>query len=280
MENVKDILRENNFKFNKQFGQNFITDKNLLSAIVRDSKVTKDDVVLEIGPGSGTLTSYLCESAKRVIAFEIDTNLIPILERTLSSYDNVEVIFKDALKMDIEEIREIVGGPFHLVANLPYYITTPLVLKFLESDLDVLSYTVMVQKEVAERFVAKENTSDYGSITVAINSVANTEITRIVDRRMFYPVPNVDSAVVHISMDKNKYKIKDFSLFQRLYKCAFKMRRKTFINNLNSDFNIKKEEARNLLISMNFSESIRGEALSIEDFVKLSNKMSEMKIGN
>lgn len=278
MENVKDILRENNFKFNKQFGQNFITDKNLLSAIVRDSKITKDDVVLEIGAGGGTLTSFLCENAKRVVSFEIDKNLEPILEKSLASYNNVEVFFKDALKTDIDEIREIVNAPFHLVANLPYYITTPLILKFLESDLDVLSFTVMVQKEVAERFVAKENTSDYGSITVALNSVANTEITRIVDRNMFYPVPNVDSAVVHISIDRDKYDILDFGLFRRLYKCAFKMRRKTFINNLNSDFKISKDEAKNLLIKMGFSESIRGEALSVLDFVNLSNEMSRNKI--
>lgn len=271
MSDFKQVLIDNEFRFNKSFGQNFLTDKNLLSAIVRDSGIEPNDVVLEIGAGAGALTTELCKVAKKVISFEIDENLKPVLATTLAEFSNVEVVFADALKMQTAEIEKLVGEKFHLVANLPYYITTPLVMKFLEETNKVKSLTIMVQKEVAERFTANPGTKDYGSITVAINSKANAKITRIVNRKLFYPVPNVDSAVVHIRINENKLNLKDEKTFQKLYKSAFSMRRKTLINNLSKDFGMGKEELKIILSKVGLDENVRGESLSAEKFAELSN---------
>lgn len=272
MENssIKDILRGVDFHFNKALGQNFITDANLLGAIVQDAGITKDDVVVEIGTGAGTLTRALSSVAKKVYSFEVDRNLERVLALSLQGLDNVEVVFKDVLKMKDDDIRRIVDGEFKVVANLPYYITTPLVMRFIESDLDVKSLTVMVQKEVADRFVAKANTPDYSSITLAIEMTGNAKITRNVSRNMFYPAPNVDSAVVRIDVEKNKLEGENKVLLHKLTRSAFAMRRKTLANNLSVAFGITKQDATSKIERAGFPSLVRGEALSLNDFITLS----------
>ena len=272
-----DILKENNFQFNKKFGQNFIFDTNLLSAIVSDAGVDKDTTVLEIGPGAGTLTHKLCEKAKKVISYEIDTNLKPILEENLKDCDNSEIIFGDIMKQKTSDIEEKLGEEYVMVANLPYYITTPIIFKFLEEATNLRSITIMVQKEVAERICAKHNTVDYGAITVQIGAIANAKITRIVKRNMFKPAPNVDSAVVRIDFDLNKYNISNLDLFKKVVTSAFAMRRKTLANNLKSSFSLSNDVSTTLITNCGFKADIRGEALSVEDFVKLSNELNKIR---
>lgn len=268
--NIKDILRGEDFHFNKVLGQNFITDTNLLKAIVQDAGITHDDIVVEIGTGAGTLTRELSYVAKKVYSFEVDRNLERVLALSLQGLENVEVVFRDILKMKDDEVREIISAPFKVVANLPYYITTPLVLRFIESNLDVRSLTVMVQKEVADRFVAKSNTADYSAITLAIEIVGNAQITRGVSRNMFYPMPNVDSAVVRIDIDRDKLKGEDIPIIHKLARSAFAMRRKTLANNLSVAFGITKQDATERIERAGFAPLIRGEALSLDDFVMLS----------
>ena len=267
---IKEILQQNNFRFNKNLGQNFITDGNLLNAIVSDAGITKDDVVIEIGTGAGTLTRALAKVAKKVHTFEVDANLLPIIETVLAPYDNVEVHLGDVLKMSDEEIKVWVPEQCKVVANLPYYITTPLIMRFIESGIDVISLTLMMQSEVADRIVAKENLPQYGSISVAVQAVADAEITRFIDRRLFYPIPNVDSALVKIIINKNKYDFADFPTFKKVAKSAFLMRRKTLVNNLISVFPLKKIDCENILISLNLSPLVRGEALSVKQLKELS----------
>ena len=202
--NVSEIIKASGFRFNKALGQNFITDGNLLSAIVSDSQITKDDVVVEIGTGAGTLTKAISRECKKVYSFEVDENLQAILNLSLKGIDNCEVIFKDILKMKDDEFQSIVSGPFKVVANLPYYITTPLLMRFIESDLPVESLTLTVQKEVADRFVAQANTQDYSAVTLAIQMVGEATLTRKISKQMFYPVPKVDSAVVRIDINRHK----------------------------------------------------------------------------
>ena len=228
MENgsVKDIIRGTNFRFNKALGQNFITDANLLDAIVADSQITSDDVVVEIGTGAGTLTRAIAKVAKKVYSFEVDVNLQPVLALSLKGVDNAEVIFRDVLKMKDSELCQIVGDKFKVVANLPYYITTPLAMRFIESTLDVESITIMVQKEVALRFVAKPNTADYSAITLAIEMAGDAKITRNVSRNMFFPAPNVDSAVVRIDVDRTKLDGENVPLLHKFVRASFAMRRK------------------------------------------------------
>ncbi len=272
MENqsVKDIIRGVDFHFNKALGQNFITDTNLLDAIVADSGVGGDDVVVEIGTGAGTLTRALAKQAKKVYSFEVDKNLERVLALSLQGVDNVEVIFRDVLKMKDESLREIVGDKFKVVANLPYYITTPLAMRFIESDLGVESLTIMVQKEVADRFVAKKNTADYSAVTLAIEMAGDAKITRIVNRQMFFPSPNVDSAVVRIDVDRHKLDGEDAPLVHKLVRSAFLMRRKTLANNLSQAFGISKQEATERIEKAGFAPMVRGEVLGLDDYIKLS----------
>ncbi len=274
-DSVKDIIRGVNFRFNKALGQNFITDGNLLDAIVADSGVTGDDVVVEIGTGAGTLTRALAKVAKKVFSFEVDRNLEPVLALSLQGVDNVEVVFRDVLKMKDNALAEIVGNKFKVVANLPYYVTTPLAMRFLESSLDVESLTVMVQKEVADRFVAKANTADYSAITLAIECVGNARVTRNVSRNMFYPSPNVDSAVVRIDVDRQKLAGENTALLHKLVRGAFAMRRKTLANNLSVAFRMSKQQAAELIESCGFSPLVRGEALSLCDYVKLNRALEK-----
>lgn len=272
MENngIKDIIRGVDFHFNKALGQNFITDANLLDAIVADSGITSDDTVVEIGTGAGTLTRAIAKVAKKVYSFEVDRNLQPVLALSLQGVDNAEVIFRDVLKMKDDELKSVVGDSFKVVANLPYYITTPLAMRFIESSLDVKSVTIMVQKEVALRFVAKPNTADYSAITLAIEMAGNAQITRNVSRNMFFPSPNVDSAVVRIDIDRTKLDGENAPLLHKLVRSSFAMRRKTLANNLSVAFQIDKQEAGKLIEEAGFSPMVRGEALSLDDYKKLA----------
>lgn len=272
MENnsIKDIIRGVDFHFNKALGQNFITDANLLDAIVADSGINGDDTVVEIGTGAGTLTRAIAKVAKKVYSFEVDRNLQPVLALSLQGVDNAEVIFRDVLKMKDDELKSVVGDSFKVVANLPYYITTPLAMRFIESTLDVKSVTIMVQKEVALRFVAKPNTADYSAITLAIEMAGNAQITRNVSRNMFFPSPNVDSAVVRIDIDRTKLDGENAPLLHKLVRSSFAMRRKTLANNLSVAFQIDKQEAGKLIEEAGFSPMVRGEALSLDDYKKLT----------
>lgn len=272
MENngIKDIIRGVDFHFNKALGQNFITDANLLDAIVADSGINGDDTVVEIGTGAGTLTRAIAKVAKKVYSFEVDKNLQPVLALSLQGVDNAEVIFRDVLKMKDDELKSVVGDSFKVVANLPYYITTPLAMRFIESTLDVKSVTIMVQKEVALRFVAKSNTADYSAITLAIEMAGNAQITRNVSRNMFFPSPNVDSAVVRIDIDRTKLDGENAPLLHKLVRSSFAMRRKTLANNLSVAFQIDKQEASKIIEEAGFSPMVRGEALSLDDYKKLT----------
>jgi 16S rRNA (adenine1518-N6/adenine1519-N6)-dimethyltransferase len=275
MENIKEVLKNNNFEFKKHFGQNFLTDTNLLKAIVADANITKEDEVLEIGPGAGALTKELARQAKKVICYEIDKKLEPILKQELAEFDSVQIIFKDILKEEDEAISKHFKGSFKVVANLPYYITTPIIFKFLEGEFDIKSLTIMVQKEVAERLVAKEGTKNYGTITVSANIKADTKITRIVGRQMFTPPPNVDSAIINLTINNAKFDLKNKEVLQSLIKTAFAMRRKTLYNNLKASFNLSSEVIKQVMQNCYLQENIRGEALSLEQFVNLANELNK-----
>lgn len=269
-------LKNSGFRFKKNLGQNFLTDSNLLRAFVKDAGVTSEDTVVEIGAGAGTLTRALAQKAKRVVAFEIDEELTPVLDKVKEEYPSVEIRFEDVLKLSDEQIKERVSETFVVVANLPYYVTTPMIMKFVDGTLDVKSMTLLMQKEVAERLIAKPKTSEYGAITAAIDAVADTEIMRIVDRRMFYPVPNVDSALVKITFNRNKYNFSDYKIFKKTVKAAFAMRRKTLVNNLISAFSISRENAENIVVCSGYEKTVRGEELSCEEFVALSDKIADL----
>ena len=276
--NVKDILISKGFHYNKALGQNFITDGNLLSAIVSDSGVDSGDTVVEIGTGAGTLTRAIAAKAKKVFSFELDKNLISVLDLSLKGLDNVEVIFKDVLKMTDGELKEIVGGEFKVVANLPYYVTTPMIMRFLESGLDVKSITVMVQKEVADRFIATVGSKEYAAVSLAVQMRGEARVTRIVGRQMFFPMPNVDSAVVKIDVDKNKLHGVDLSALSRLVRISFAMRRKMLTNNLMSGYGLSREKAIDVLLKADISPTVRGEALSLDQYVKVLNVLKDFGI--
>ena len=277
MQDLRSVLQKHEFRFKKQFGQNFISDGNLLSSIVTASGVTKDTTVVEIGCGAGTLTRALAESAKRVYAFDIDTELQPILAETLSGLENVEVIFRDFNKIDLKEFEKELDE-YLVVANLPYYITTPLVTKLLEESDKVQGLSIMVQEEVVERFCAKENTPEYGSITAAIALKGKATIVKRVSRNMFYPRPNVDSAVVKIDFERGRVAVKDEKAYRQTVKCAFLNRRKTLENNLVNYFKITREQAKDALKRTGIDEKARGETLSPQTFGKLSDTLLEMGI--
>ncbi len=266
----RETLNKHGFRFNKQFGQNFISDKNLLSAIVSDAGVTSDDTVVEVGAGAGALTYELATVAKKVISYEIDKNLKSVLEEKLKVFDNVELIFADALKESEEEISRRAGGVFKLVANLPYYITTPLIFKFLE--MPVKSITVLVQKEVAERMCAKAGDDAYGVLSVGIALFGTARITRIVKRQMFYPVPDVDSALVNITFD-SKLTTEQRKAVREVVKTAFAMRRKTLYNNLRAIYG--GETSANALERAKIDASARAETLTLDDYVKLGEILAE-----
>lgn len=275
---LKEVLIKNGFHFNKRFGQNFLTDTNLLRSIVEKAGITENDTVVEIGVGGGTLTRAIAERAKRVIGFEIDTNLKPVLAETLSGLCNVEIIYKDVMKMKTEDIESLIGGRFSVVANLPYYITTPILMKFIEESDMVDSITVTIQEEVADRLCSEAGSSEYGAITASIDAVGNAQKIMRIDRKMFYPSPNVDSAVVKIQIDKNKYDIKDMLAYRAVVRSAFLSRRKTLVNNLMMSFKIDRQTAEDIVVSVKGDALVRGETLTTQDFVRLQEEILNRKI--
>ena len=276
MEKIAELLKNSEFRFNKALGQNFIFDNNLLDAIVSDSGAGADDTVVEIGTGAGTLTSRLALRAKKVFSFEVDKNLQDILSLSLQGCDNVEVVFRDVLKMKDDEFTRIVGeGPFRVVANLPYYVTTPMIMRFIESPLPVSTLTVMVQKEVADRLVAECGSADYAAVTLAVKMFGDARVTRTVDRRMFRPAPNVDSAVVQIERVPERLEGEDTAFLKRVVRAAFAMRRKTLANNLASSFGMNKAAAAEVVEESGFPALVRGETLSLDDFVTLSHALKK-----
>lgn len=271
---VKSVLRDNGFHFKKKFGQNFLSDSALLNEIVRLSGVTANDTVVEIGCGAGTLTRALAQTAKKVVSFEVDLALKPVLESTLAGLDNVSVVFKDFLKVNMTDFeREI--KDYHVVANLPYYITTPLIMKLIEEGNGCKSLSVMVQKEVAMRFTAKENTPEYGAITAILALVGDCETVLEVPREKFTPSPNVDSAVVKITLFRNRLGNVDETLYKKTVHAAFASRRKTLENNIVNAFNFTRVQAKEILESCNISPSARGETLSPQQFVVLSESIKK-----
>lgn len=265
---IKRILQEKGFHFNKQFGQNFLTDSVLLQDIVNDADVA-NGTVLEVGAGAGSLTRALAQKAKKVVAFEIDKNLKKVLDVTLADCSNVQVVMGDVMKYSVAQVEEMCGGNYSVVANIPYYITTPLLMNFVEQGKNVQSLTLTIQKEVAERLSAAPATKDYGAITVAVNAVADVSVTRILPRELFYPQPNVDSAVVKIVINRNKTDISSHALFRKTVKTAFAMRRKTLVNNLTVGFGVTRQLAEEILAQCNLDERCRGEELSVAQFVQL-----------
>ena len=271
---IREILTRHGFGFKKQFGQNFLTDSNLLRAIVQDAGVEENTTVLEIGAGAGALTRALAERAKRVVSFEIDKTLQPVLAETLAGCDNVEVIFRDFEKADFPALEEELGE-YVVVANLPYYITTPVVMKFVEEAKNCRGLTVMVQEEVAVRFAASAGSSDYGAVTAAIALRGRCEVVRKVPRTLFTPRPNVDSAIVRIVFEEGRIPVKSTKAYRAVVKAAFASRRKTLENNLMNAFRIPREEAKEALAAAGIEEGVRGEVLSPEAFARLADVMAE-----
>ena len=273
---IRTILQKHGFSFKKQFGQNFITDTNLLDSIAELAGIDKNSTVLEIGCGAGTLTRALAKRAGRVIAYEIDAKLQPVLAETLAGLDNVEVVFRDFAREDMATLEEALP-PYAVVANLPYYITTPLVTKFLDGANKVLSLTVMVQDDVARRFCAQPGTADYGAITAAIARRADAKIVKLVPRRMFYPVPNVDSAVVQLNFVEGRIPVRDAKLYRATVRAAFLSRRKTLENNLMQAFQLPRERAQAVLQAAGVPEKARGETLSPEQLAKLADLLCDVQ---
>ena len=269
MQDLRGVLTKHGFQFKKQFGQNFISDKNLLESIVTASGVDEDTVVVEIGCGAGTLTRALAEKAKKVYAFDVDRDLQPVLAETLAGLDNVEVIFKDFTKVNLPELEAEIGE-YTVVANLPYYVTTPLVTKLLEEGEKVQGISVMVQEEVALRFAAKENTPEYGAITAGIALKGSAKVVKRVSRNLFTPRPNVDSAVVKITFERGRLGEVDEAAYRKTVKCAFLNRRKTLENNLVNFFGISREVAKEILQEAGIDEKARGETLSPERLAELT----------
>ena len=273
--NTIAVLQKYGFRFQKKYGQNFLVDSHILEKIVDASKIGKEDCVLEVGPGIGTMTQYLAEHAGHVIAVEIDANLIPILEDTLSAYDNITVIHGDILKTDVKELCDTYNGgkPLKVVANLPYYITTPIIMGLFESNVPLDSITIMVQKEVADRMQVGPGTKDYGALSLAVQYYAKPEIIANVPPGCFIPKPNVGSAVIRLTRyEKPPVSTKDEKRMFAVIRAAFNQRRKTLINALSNAgiYGITKEKAGQALTEMGLADNIRGEALTLEQFALLS----------
>ena len=275
-----EVLQKYNFTFQKTFGQNFLIDPHVLDKIIAAAEITKDDFVLEIGPGIGTLTQYLAEAAREVVAVEIDSSLIPILEDTLSSYDNVSVINEDVLKVDLKKLADERNGgkPIKVVANLPYYITTPIIMGLFESHVPLKSLTVMVQKEVALRMQAGPGTKDYGALSLAVQYYADPYLAANVPPNCFMPRPNVGSAVIRLTrFEETPVKVTDEALLFRLIRASFNQRRKTLQNGLvnSPELHFSKEQVAAAIETLGVSPSVRGEALTLEQFAALCNALSE-----
>lgn len=281
-QNTIAILQKYNFRFQKKYGQNFLIDTHVLERIVQASHISEDDFVLEIGPGIGTMTQYLCENARQVMAVEIDRNLIPVLEDTLSGYDNVIIVNEDILKMNLADVAEKYNDnkPVKVVANLPYYITTPIIMGLLESGMPLDSITVMVQKEVADRMQAGPGTKDYGALSLAVQYYAKAEVAAHVPPNCFMPRPSVGSAVIRLDRyQEPPVQVKDEKLMFRLIRASFNQRRKTLQNGIGNDegLQISKQEAAEAIEQMGLPAAVRGEALSLEQFAELSNILCQYK---
>ncbi len=279
-QNTIEVLQKYRFNFQKKFGQNFLIDTHVLDKIIDASGVTEDDFVLEIGPGIGTMTQYLCERAREVVAVEIDKNLIPILSDTLKNYSNVTVINEDILKLDICKLAEEKnqGKPIKVVANLPYYITTPIIMGLFGSHVPIDSITIMVQKEVAERMQEKPGSKEYGALSLAVQYYAKPEIVANVPPNCFMPRPNVGSAVIRLTRhEKPPVEVEDEKLMFRIIRASFNQRRKTLANGLNNspEIHLPKEVIQESIVSLGVPENIRGEALSLEQFAELSNEIGQ-----
>lgn len=274
-QNTIEILKKYNFTFQKKFGQNFLIDTHVLDKIIAAAEITKDDFVLEIGPGIGTMTQYLAQAAGKVAAVEIDKALIPILGDTLSAYDNVMIINEDVLKVDIQKLVEEENGgrPVKVVANLPYYITTPIIMGLFEKHVPIESITVMVQKEVADRMQVGPGTKDYGALSLAVQYYAEPYIVANVPPNCFIPRPAVGSAVIRLTRYQEKpVKVNDASFMFKIIRASFNQRRKTLQNGLynSSELRIPKEKTVAALEEMGLTPTIRGEKLSLEEFAQLS----------
>src|SRR5690625_577915 len=280
---TKEILKKHNFFFKKSLGQNFLVDSNILEKMVEKSGITKESGVIEIGPGIGALTEELALSAKKVLAFEIDDRLLPILADTLAPYNNVKVVHEDILEAKVEErIAEEFADitDLHIVANLPYYITTPILFTLLEKDLPITSITIMIQKEVAERMAAKPGTKDYGSLTIAVQYYTRPEVIMEVPKRVFMPEPNVISAVLKLTKrEKRLVQVEDERYFFTIVRASFAHRRKTLRNNLIGDHKgrLSKGAIDGVLSRANIDGIRRGESLSIEEFGRLSDGLFEVE---
>lgn len=269
-EETEFLLKDNGLKANKKLGQNFLISEEIIDQIIEKANVNKEDVIIEIGPGLGSLTAKLLENAKKVIAIELDSNMVKLLQTRFSLYDNFELIENDVLKVNLKEIVDRYES-VKVVANLPYYITTPIVMKLLEDKLNLKSITVMVQKEVGERFCAMPNSKDYGAITLSINYYTNPKIIIDVPKENFNPIPEVDSCVINLEIRKNPpVELKNEKLFFNLIKAGFSQRRKT-INNSLTCAGKTKEEIKNVLEKLEIPSNLRAENLSIEDFANISN---------
>ena len=278
--NTIEIIQKYEFAFQKKFGQNFLIDTHVLDKIIQAAGLTKEDMVVEIGPGIGTMTQYLAERAGTVVAVEIDTNLIPILKETLGDYDNVTVINEDILKVDIRKLAEQYHGgrPIKVVANLPYYITTPIIMGLFESEVPIENITVMVQKEVAERMQAGPGTKDYGALSLAVQYYAEPYIVANVPPNCFIPRPNVGSAVIRLTRHEEKpVSVKDEKLMFRLIRASFNQRRKTLQNGLNNSGEVpfSKEEIASAIEKLGLPAAVRGETLTLEQFAALTDILCE-----
>lgn len=275
------VLQKHEFQFKKKFGQNFLIDPHVLDKIVDAAQITKDDFVLEIGPGIGTLTQYLCEHARQVLAVEIDDKLIPILKETLQPYDNVEVLHGDILKQDIQQIADTYndGKPIKVVANLPYYITTPIIMELFESHVPLANVTVMVQKEVADRMKAEPGTKEYGALSLAVQYYAKPYIAAFVPPNCFMPRPNVGSAVIRLDcLSRVPVEVHNEKLMFRLIRASFNQRRKTLQNGIanSAELSFTKEQAAKAIEQAGFDVRIRGEKLGLEEFARLADELERM----
>lgn len=279
-QNTIAILNKYRFVFQKKYGQNFLIDPHVLDKIIRAAQIGPDDFVMEVGPGIGTMTEYLASSARQVIAVEIDKALIPILEETLSGYPNVTILNEDILKVDIRHLVETQndGCPIKVVANLPYYITTPIIMGLFENNVPLESVTIMVQKEVADRMKTGPGSKDYGALSLAVQYYARPELIANVPPNCFIPRPKVGSAVIKLTRhERPPFRVEDEDLLFRLIHAAFRQRRKTLVNSLNNapDVMVPKEAVTEAIMEMGLSPSIRGEALTLEQFSELANRLWE-----
>lgn len=276
-----EMIQKHQFVFQKKFGQNFLVDEHVLEKIIRAAEVTREDLVFEVGPGIGTLTQYLAEAAGQVIAVEIDEKLIPILKETLAGYENVTVLHQDILKTDIRQLTEAYskGRPVKVVANLPYYITTPIIMKLFEEDIPVENITVMIQKEVADRMQAHPGSKDYGALSLAVQYYADTYLAANVPPNCFIPRPNVGSAVIRLTRHKKPVvEVENEKLMFSLIRASFNQRRKTLQNGLNNspELSYSKEQIAQAIEALGFSPTVRGEALSLQQFARLSDCLGAM----